>query len=48
MSKAKVLVNKFFVQPDHIIYVRTIPTSIVDLNFRLPNWLGWMKSLAMT
>ena len=48
MSKAKVLVNKFFVQPDQIIYVKTIPTSMVDLNFRLPNWLGWIKSLAIT
>jgi len=28
--------------------VRATPTSVVDLNFRLPNWLGWIKSLLTT
>ena len=31
MSKAKVLVDKFFVQPDQIIYIRATPTSMVKL-----------------
>ena len=48
MSKAKVLVDKFFIQADRIICIRVTPALMVDLNFRPPNWLRWMKSLAMT
>ena len=46
MSKVRVLVNKFLTQPVQLMCVSAIPTSIVDLNFRLPSWLGWMKSFA--
>ena len=46
MSKVRVLVNKFLTQPVQMMCVSAIPTSIVDLNFRLPSWLGWMKSFA--
>ena len=31
-----------------MIWVRTMPASMVDLNFNLPSWLGWMKSLLAT
>jgi len=31
-----------------MIWVRAIPTSIMDLNFKPPNWLGWMKPLVTT
>ena len=31
-----------------MICVRAIPTFVVNLNFNSPNWLRWMKSLAMT
>ena len=37
MSKASVLVEVFLVQPKHMIYVRTTPASVVDLNLRPPN-----------
>ena len=47
MSNARVLVVQFFVQPDQMICVRATPASMVDLNFKLPNLLGWIKSLAM-
>ena len=43
--KARVLVKWFLVQHDQIIYVRTTPMLVVDLNFRPPNWLGWIKLL---
>jgi len=33
---------------DWIICIRVTPASMVDLNFRPPNWLGWMKSLVTT
>jgi len=46
MSKARVLVDRFLTQPVQMIYVNAIPISIVDLNFRPPSWLGWMKSFA--
>ena len=29
-----------------MIWVSAIPASVMDLNFRLPSWLGWIKSLA--
>ena len=47
MSNARVLVAQFFVQPDWMICIRATPVLMVDLNFKLPNWLGWIKSLAM-
>ena len=43
MSKARVLVDMFLIHPDLIMWVSTIPVSIVDLNLRLPSWLGCMK-----
>ena len=46
ISNAKVLVMQFFSQPDWMIYVRAIPASMMDLNFKPPNWLEWMKLLA--
>ena len=46
MLKARVLVDKFLTQPVRMMCVSTILTSIVNLNFRLPSWLGWMKSFA--
>jgi len=48
MSKANVLVELFFVQPDQIMCVRATPASVVDLNFSPPNWLGWMKLFVVT
>jgi len=47
MSNAKVLVGRFFDQPDLMIWVRATPASVVDLNFNPPSWLGWMKSLVV-
>ena len=43
--KARVLVKQFLDQPKWIMCIRAAPTSMVDLNFRPPNWLGWIKSL---
>ena len=34
--------------PDWTMWVRATPTSVVDLNFRPPSWLGWIKSLYAT
>ena len=48
ISKVRVLVKQFLVHPDQIICIRVTPTSMVDLNFRPPNWLGWIKSLLTT
>ena len=47
MSKMRVLVDRFLTQPVWMIWVSTIPTSVMDLNFKLPSWLGWIKSLAV-
>ena len=47
MSNAKVVVDKFLIHPDLIMCIRVTPASMVDLNFKLPNLLGWIKSLAM-
>jgi len=38
-----VLVKRFLTQPDWIMYVRAIHTSVIDLNFKPPSWLGWIK-----
>ena len=43
--KARVLVEQFLVHPNQIICVRVTSASMVDLNFRPPNWLGWIKLL---
>ena len=43
--KARVLVKQFLVHPDQIMCIRVTPTSMVDLNFSSPNWLGWIKLL---
>ena len=45
ISKVRVLVEQFLDQPKQIICVRVTPTSIVNLDFKPPNWLGWIKSL---
>ena len=46
MSKVRVLVDRFLTQPVWMIWVSAISTSVVDLNFKLLSWLGWIKSLA--
>ena len=46
MSKMRVLVNRFLTQPIQMIWVSAIPASVMDLNFRPPSWLGWIKLLA--
>ena len=46
--KTKELVDLPLAHPDQMICVSAIPASAVDLNFRLPSWLGWMKSLDVT
>ena len=43
MSKVRVLIDMFLVHPTLMIWVSTTSTSIVDLNLKLPSWLGWMK-----
>ena len=43
MSKARVLVDKFLIQPVWIIWVKATSASIVDLNLRPPSWLGWIN-----
>ena len=48
MSNARELVNFPLAHPDRMIWVRTILASIVDLNFNLPSWLRWIKSLLVT
>ena len=48
ISKARVLVEQFLVHPNWIICVRVTPASMVDLNFRPLNWLGWIKLLLTT
>ena len=42
------LILRFLTQPDHIIWVRTTPAFVIDLNFNLPSWLGWIKLFDMT
>jgi len=46
ISKTRVLVVKFLTQPIWIMCVSATPTSVIDLNFNLPSWLGWIKLLA--
>ena len=43
MSNARVLVNRFLIQPKQMMWVRTTLVSVVDLNFKPPNWLGCKK-----
>ena len=38
----------FLTQPKQIMCIRATPASMVDLNFKLPNWLGWIKLLVAT
>ena len=45
MSNARVLVIRFLAYPERIIWVSATPVSIVDLNFKPPSWLGWIKLL---
>ena len=44
MSKARVLVDKFLIQPVWMIWVKATPASTVNLNLRPPSWLGWINS----
>ena len=44
--KMRVLVNRFLTQPVRMIWVSAISASVVDLNFRPPSWLEWIKLLA--
>ena len=48
ISKAKELVDLPLAYPKRTIWVSAIPASAVDLNFRPPSWLGWMKLLDAT
>ena len=48
ISKMRVLIVLFLAHPDWMMWVRVTLTSVVDLNFNPPNWLGWIKSLFMT
>ena len=48
ISKAKELVDLPLAHPEQTIWVSAMPVSIVDLNFRPPSWLGWMKLLDAT
>jgi len=43
MSNTRVLVKRFFIQPEQMIYVRVTPAFVVNLNFKPPNWLRWIK-----
>ena len=47
MSNAKVLVGKCLIQPVRIKCVRVMPALEVDLNFKPPSWLWWMKLFEM-
>ena len=44
----RVLVVLPFDHPDQMIWVSTVPASLVDLNFKPPSWLGWIKLLDTT
>ena len=44
MLNARVLVDRFLIQPKWMMWVRATPTSVVDLNFKPPNWLRCKKS----
>ena len=45
MSNTRVLVVRFLTHYKWIIWVSTTLASVVDLNFRLLSWLGWIKLL---
>ena len=45
MSNARVLVVRFLTHYEWIMWVSTTPASVVDLNFKLLSWLGWIKLL---
>ena len=48
MLKARVLVDFPFIYPDLTICINTTSASVVDLNFNLPSWHGWMKLFSAT
>jgi len=48
MLKANMLVELFFIQPNWMMCIRATLALAVDLNFSPSNWLGWMKSFAVT
>jgi len=48
MSKARVLVVLPFDYPERMMWVSAVPASLVDLNFKPPSWLRWMKLLDTT
>ena len=43
MLKAKVLVVSYLIQSEQMKWVRVTPASDVNLCFRSPSWLGWIK-----
>ena len=45
MSNTRILVVRFLTYPGHMMWVSATPASVVDLNFRPPSWLGWIKLL---
>ena len=46
--KDRELVDLPLAQPDRMMWVRAIPASAVDLNFKPSSWHGWMKLLDAT
>ena len=48
ISKARELVALSLAHPDRMMWVRAMPASAVDLNFKPPSWLGWIKLLDAT
>ena len=46
MLNTSVLVKRFFIQPEQMMCVRATPVSVVDLNFKPPSWLEWIKLFA--
>ena len=48
ISNARELGDFPLAHANQTIWVRVIPVSMVDLNFKLPSWLGWMKLLLAT
>ena len=43
MLKVRVLVVLPFDHPEQMMWVSVVLASLVDLNFKPPSWLGWMK-----
>jgi len=43
VSNTRVLVDRFLIQPKWMMWVRVTSASVVNLNFKPPNWLGYKK-----